>query len=269
MGDSAPTSEPSLPGNDTARAFLCVAFLTTFIVAGILWPTWLPIAPPILSYALPAVVAGGLILAIRLARQGPGSAPPLAAWLGIAVIVGAGAFDMAATFVHTPDLSQESNPIARALLDSGHSVRFVLTYGLLAQGLYLSCASMLWVALLRHRPCLIGSVRGEPTFLRFLKAATGGAGLTWRQWMLPLRWSELPTAYHVLWLMAVVLWSGAVDRVFVGLEWFKLVPRIRWQVVCVGEVVGIAVYFTWLWRASREQPSCDTPRARDSLDGST
>jgi hypothetical protein len=171
--------------------------------------------------------------------------------LGVILILGAASFDMIATLIHSPDLSRECNPVARALLDSGHSVPFVLGYGLLMQGLFLACQCVLWVALLRHWPCLVASVRGESTFLRFLKSAMGGAQLTWRQSLLPLRWSELPTAYHFLWIVAVVLWSGAAYRVLLGLEWFGFVPDLRWQVLAVGITLGLIAYFALLWRASR------------------
>jgi hypothetical protein len=224
--------------------------LAILALAAVIGHALRPAAAVLVAYGLPLACGVCLGLVIRLARQGSAPAPPFAVLLGVTLILGAAGFDMAATLLHTPDLSGEDNPVARVLLDSGHSPQFVLGYGLLAQGLYLSCQCVLWVALLRHWPRLVGSVRGQPTFLRFLKAATGGAALSWRQWLLPLRWSELPSAYHYLWVLGVILWSGLVDRVFLGLQWFGLVPNLRWQVVAVGVAAGLAGYFGWLWRAS-------------------
>jgi hypothetical protein len=259
VGEQDSTNEPSLPGNSAARALLAVALLAALALAAVLWPAPRPVGAIWVAYALPVACAACLALAIRLARLGPAPASRLAALLGTTLLLGAGGFDMAATLAHSPDLAREGNPLARALLDSGHSSRFVLGYGLLGQGLYLSCLCVLWLALLRHWPRLVGSVRDQPTFPRFLKGATGGAGLTWRQWLLPLRWSELPRAYHCLWILAVVLWSGAVDRLFLGLEWFGLVPPIRWPVLAVGVTAALAGYFGCLWRASRQRPGLAGP----------
>jgi hypothetical protein len=251
MGTQAPANDPPLPGNDTARALLSIALLMALALVAILWPAQPSVLGVWVAYALPVATAVCLVLAIRLTRQGLDPVPPFVAIPGCALLLGAAGFDVVATLLHSPDLSREGNPVIRVLLDSGHSSRSVLIYGLSGQALYLSCLCLLWIAFLRHRTALVGSVRGQPTFGRFLKAATGGAGLSWRQWLLPLRWSELPAAYHYLWVLAVVLWSAVVDRLFLGLEWFSLVPPLRWQVAVAGMAAGLVVYFGWLWRASR------------------
>jgi hypothetical protein len=264
MSDVVSNSESPQPGTNTARAILSVFFLQLLALVAILWPAPQPRLAVWAAYALPFALAVCLILAIRFARQGSASAPSLAAWLGVTLICGTATFDMAATLIHSPDLRREGNPVVRVLLDSGHSSRFVLAYGGIAQGLYLSCLCALWLALLRHRPRLLDSVRGERTFFRFLRSATGGAELSWRQWLLPLRWAELPAAYHSLWILAVTLWSGTMDRLYLGLEWFGLVADLRWQVIVGGVASGLGGYFAWLWRASRatlSEPSL-SPRSR-------
>ena len=93
----------------------------------------------------------------------------------------------------------------------------------------------------------------DPThsFLRFLKAATGGAHLSWRQWIIPLKMSELPRAYPLLWALVVVLVAGMTDRWFLGLKWFDLVSSGRWLCFCAAEVIGLGTYFSWLWVTSR------------------
>ncbi len=87
--------------------------------------------------------------------------------------------------------------------------------------------------------------------MRFLKAATGGAHLTWRQWIIPLKMSELPRAYPLCWVMVVVLVAGQVDRWYLGLQWFNLVSSIRFVVFGVALFVGLVAYFFWLWLAAR------------------
>jgi hypothetical protein len=248
------TTEAHLPGTNTARALLSLLFVQLLLLIPILQPAKEPRLAVWAAYALPLTLVAWLVLAIRLARQGSASASSLLCWLGILLICGGPAFDMTATLIHTPDLSREANPVVRVLLDSGHSLPFVFVYGAVGQGLYLSFLCVLWLALLRHRPYLLASVGGERTFFRFLKSATGGGSLTWRQWLLPLRWADLPAAYHCVWLLAVALWSETPYRVLLGLEWFGLVPDLRWQVTTIGLVVGFGAYFVWLWRTSR-QPS--------------
>jgi hypothetical protein len=204
------------------------------------------------TYMLPAILAVCVILAIKLAQAGPADVPPLAAGLGMAFLVGGAVFDMAATVIHSPDLSREMNPVARSLLDSDHGLPFVFTYAVIAQGLYALLLCTLWVALLKHRLAIAGLLRGVRPPLLFFKAVTGGAALSWRQWIFPLRISELPDAYHVMWVSAAVMLAAVVDRWYLGLEWFGLVSGLRLPVVVVGTSVGLAIYVSWLWFASRE-----------------
>ncbi len=51
--------------------------------------------------------------------------------------------DGIATLLKTPSLTRESNSIARALLDSGHSVDFVVSYGLIAQVAFITLICVL------------------------------------------------------------------------------------------------------------------------------
>lgn len=157
---------------------------------------------------------------------------------------------MVATVIHSAQLRDESNPLARGLLDSGHSLAFVYGYGILSQSLLLALVVTLWFALLRHRNILAASLRGHSSFMRFMKAATGGAHLTWRQWIIPLKMSELPCAYQLFWVVAVTLVAGVSDRWYCGLEWFNVVSSIRWIVLGTALIIGYVVYFRWLWLAS-------------------
>jgi hypothetical protein len=241
-----------MPGNDEARALLVLGFAGAAAIIPIFQPHLLPGLAVPAAYVLPLVLAVGLGLTIRLANIGTADAPQSLLFCGTVWVVGGFAFDMTATMLHTPDLRQEANPIARSLLDTGHALPFVLIYGLVGQGLYALILCTLWAALLRHRQALTASLSGFHSPLLFLKAATGGADCTWRQWTLPLRFSELPWAYYVAWILAVVFLAGVADRWYLGLEWFSLVPRVRWVVIVVAVVAGLVFYLVWLWRASRD-----------------
>ena len=63
--------------------------------------------------------------------------------------------------------------------------------------------------------------------------------------------SEMPRAYPLTWVMVVIMVAGVSDRWYLGLQWFKLVPSIRWACVGVSFAVGLLAYFLWLWAASR------------------
>jgi hypothetical protein len=68
---------------------------------------------------------------------------------------------------------------------------------------------------------------------------------------MPLRRNELPRAYHLLWLMAVILIAASVYRWYLGMEWYGILPGIGIWVGSIAVILGLAVYFGWLWRAAR------------------
>ena len=160
------------------------------------------------------------------------------------IVVGA-CFDMTATLLHAPDLSNEANPVARALLDSAHPLWSVLLYGALCQSLWLLTVCLLWAALLRHRLTIIDSLRDATSCWQFIKCLTGGARLSWRQWLFPFRISELPDMYFYVWFVAVVFVSGSIDRWYLGLEWFGLLIGYRFHVLITGILLGLTAYVTW------------------------
>jgi hypothetical protein len=239
------------PGKREAQLF--IAAVLTIALAG-LAVFQIPVLRPYIAffiYALPLGLLFALICAARMASLGGSDVPAAPFVIGMIFLIGGPAFDMSATIIHTPDLSREGNPLARALLDSGHSVAFVSYYGLAAQALYAATLCALWLGLLKHRSDLAASLCDQRSVLRFLKAATGGAELTWRQWIFPLRASELPSAYHAYWLLAATILTTIIDRWYLGFEWFGLVPRIRWIVDAISITAGLVFYFGWLWARSR------------------
>lgn len=250
MTDGSSRSEPPVPpANGEAKVLLLMflGFGGWIVVLFLLGEPSALVLPTI--YILPVLLCITLYLSIRLALQGAAAAPKGLVVTGILCIVGGGLFDMLATVIHTPDLRHEMNPIARALLDSGYRVSFVYRYGVAAQALWLGSVCTVWIGLLRHRDDLRTSV-DTTSVMRFLKSATGGSDLTWRQWIVPLTLSELPRAYHLFWVAVVVILSGAVDRWYLGLEWFGLVSSARLVCYLAAVTVGLSVYFVWLWSAA-------------------
>lgn len=178
------------------------------------------------AYCLPLFGVVVLARVSRVARQSPHPAPRAAAGLGVLLIAGAAIFDLGVTLWKSPGLAEEANIYIRVLLDSGHSLPFVYAHTFVTQGVFVLLFCGFWLAFLRHLPLLIADLSQRPprSRLQFLKAATGGAELTFREWLLPLRLSELPHVYHNLWLTSVlVISSTSLFRLYAGVEWLEFV----------------------------------------------
>jgi hypothetical protein len=216
--------------------------------------TWCRLAT---AYLQPAFSLVSLILLNRFARQGTVRPPRLLTACGLALIVGGAMFDIVVTVIHSPGLEEEANPYVRALLDAGHSLELVYAHGLVTQGLYVALFCAVWIGFLRHQGILLETIRlaAPAGWLDFVKAVTGGGHLTMRQWLLPLRASEVPLAYHSLWLTGVTVVFGiSLFRCYAGLEWLGYFePSIAARVLIVLggvslAIVGYVVGLGWAYR---------------------
>ncbi len=203
------------------------------------------------AYLFPALLCQSVLWSLVLLCHAPPPFPRRTFWVGASLIAGSTVLDIVATYLVSPDLAQEANPLLRALVDSGHGLSFVYGYALVFALIYVAMASLGWAAFLAHRPVLIASAfAADPTTLgRFLKAALGAGHLTTRQFWLPLRLSEYAKAYHAvcfLWAVAPVTWS--VSRWYAGLVWLDLVPNTLGTVATLAAIAGIAGYLLWLRR---------------------
>ena len=189
--------------NPYAKQLLLLGTFATVIVflIGFL-PVFKPLAIP-MSYLAPFALVYAVVLAVILYRQGTSDVPPLPALIGIILVVGGVAFDLIVTVTHSPNLSKEANPFVRLFLDSGYSLEFVYAYGFIFQFLFTLIICVLWIAFLRHRETLLASARksNPKSGFAFLKAAMGGAHLSWRQFLIPLKLTDLPMSYHMTWLV--------------------------------------------------------------------
>ncbi|MEK6259306.1 MAG: hypothetical protein AABP62_11880 [Planctomycetota bacterium] len=209
------------------------------------------------AYSLPAVGLLVLVLLDRLASQGETSLPRMVSWCGAAFIIGGAIFDIATTVAYSPDLAMEGNPYVRVLLDSRHSLAFVYVHALVTQSLYITLFCGLWFGFLRHRETIAATISAAApvTWFDFLKAATGGAHLTTRQWLFPLKPSEVPLLYHYVWLIAIpVVFGISLFRWYAALEWLGVVePALvsRVLVVLHGVFSTLLLYLVAMWRMSR------------------
>jgi hypothetical protein len=252
MSDDEP-----MPGHRAAQwvsGLLAGVFLWGILVWAV--PQMRPLRVPTV-YALVPVALALLGFACEFAARGRDKVHPVALVAGVLFLLSASAADIYATLTHSPDLKREANPVLRALLDSGHSLDFVYAYGVASQALWILVGVVLWVAFLRHRTDLVRHMPADGSLLAYLKAGTGGRDLTYRQWLCPFTWSELPRAVpFACW--AAVAWIGiGLLRFYAAAEWYRFVqPTVTNRVVACSAflVIVCAAYALWLRLARRALP---------------
>jgi hypothetical protein len=190
---------------------------------------------------------------VRMVRLGDADLPRLVFWGGCAFMVGGSGLDVGATIAHTPDLSSESNPVVRALLDSGHSLSTVYVVGGIAQAAFLLWGCLALAALLRHRRAVVRSAwavgprsRGE-----FVGAALTGRRLTLRQFLFSAKLADLPRAYYFASLLNLCTAPSWAYRWYLGLGWLDAVPPTpagASAAAGVAMVAAVVAYCMWLGR---------------------
>jgi len=236
-------------------AGVAAAFFFDFPVSWQVWAAYLLVIPAL----------GLLLLSALFVAKGQGRMDRAGFWLGFGFIVGGITFDLWATLLQSPDLSMEGNKVIRTLLYTDHNPDFIYVYGLGLQSILGCVMTLLWAGFLRHRHTWFNAVMDHTpnTFVEFLKATTGGGQLSWRQYLVPYRSSELLCGYHVLlWTLPPMLLYAAAFRWYVGLDWFDIVPGpysllgVRLVAAMVG-VIFLA-FNIWLYREftlrSRQAP---------------
>lgn len=237
-----------------AACGLTLGWVTTDVVYGLLVDqTRLRL---LTTYLLPAFAAAVLFALWRFGLQGTGRAHPAAFAAGGSFLIAAAGCDLFVTFRSDPYLNLEGNPYIRSLLDTTrHPYWLVYALVVATQGLFVGAFVTAWWAFLRHRDAIAGSVRAAAprSCPEFLKAATGGGGLTYRQWLFPLRPAEIPDPYHSVWPAALAVSFGtSLLRFWLAGEWLDVVPAgasLRGAVLGIGVCGTMFAYFAWLARA--------------------
>lgn len=215
------------------------------------------------AYLLPIAALASSGILVRIARQGRELVSPLRFWLGCGLVVGAAALDLGVTFYFSPDLMDEGNPVVVALMDSGHALPWVIAHMLLTTFAIVGMFCAFWWAFLCHQPYLLEILReGNPAnWTAFLKAATGGAHLSLRQWMFPCKISELPRLYHGIWMVGISIVFGiSLFRYYVALEWLGVFHPALWPrmiALFTGVTGSLIWYFASLHSAYRKSLSCE------------
>lgn len=178
---------------------------------------------------IPALVFGNLVLLGLLARKAPPltrQAKPILLW-GAGFIILTALADVGITLYHSPNLLMEGNPYIWVLVEADWSLPTIYCVFAFAQCSFVSVLIAALYTFLRHWTLLTENVRQSQaiTFSDWIKAATGGEGLTFREWLFPLRPREFPNFYHYFWPVTFTVLVGAcLIRCYAFLEWTGLVP---------------------------------------------
>lgn len=246
------------PGSRTAIWFFILSFATA-MCCGVVFFTDAghPLAIP-LAYILPIALAALAVLAFRLMISGPAIVPVRPFAMGAAFWATGAWFDMLCTFISTPDLSHETNPIARTLLDSGHDCLFVVPYAVTCESLLMLSIGCLWGAFLSNRPAIIAEASRARSKIQFVKVITGQAQLSKWRWLFPLTHSHLPDMRFMVPLLAVALIAGSIYRWCLGVGWILwnlgiwFPHLLQISVALVAIVAGIVLYGISTWRAAKQ-----------------
>ena len=214
------------------------------------------------TYLLPMFGVLMLVSVWRLGRSAVGTMRPLEFLAGTAFLIGAASVDLIVTVRADPFLSLEGNPYIRVLLDvTDHSYGFVYALVATTQILFVMTFVTSWWAFLRHRRTIVATVNeaGADGWLAFVKAATGGGHLTYRQWLFPFKPEEIPNPYMSVWPAALAACFGtSLFRYWAAAEWMRFVPAeswLRYMILTIGVGGALVMYFGWLawkWRSAVE-----------------
>jgi len=234
--------------NPYAKSFLIGFTIVSALILLIYFTRYFEALRIALAYVLPSTFLIGIVLVVMLYRQGKDPLPKASLLGGWLFSIGGVALDAGTTIINTPTLAQEANVLARALLNSGHSVAFVYAYGSVSQILYLMLVCGLWATFLRHRQTLIASAMSAhpKSGIDFIKAATGGAHLSWRQYLLPFKLSELPRSYQLVMLMAVTLTGSMMFNWYLGFSWMNMIPASHPFALFICIMLSAIFYASWL-----------------------
>lgn len=241
--------------NPYAKQMLIAGMVAGVLIVLVYYMPSLSASRVFIAFLVPIFLIYGIALA-ALIYQVPDTPLSIVSFLiGSLFVAGGAAFDGIATLIKSPTLSREGNPIARSLLDSGFSANFVTLYGIASQIALVIFICAWWAAFLKHKETLVALAKSknEQSRFGFLKAAMGGAHLSWRQFFLPFKFSELPTSYYLVWILPVCFVWGSLYRWYLGFNWLGFVSLPLLLVASISVVIPFIGYTIWLWNEHSKQ----------------
>lgn len=164
----------------------------------------------------------------------PASRPYL--FLGAVLIFGGAIFDMYATYLHSPTLELEANPIARILLATNVSIEQVLVIGVLAQALFCTTVVLFWRLFLKSYPEIVAQL-SSANLARVVVELFAGPNRT----VAALFVGKVDPKFAVL-SIAPILTASFLYRWYLGLEWFQFTSLRREVVLLLIVVFAVALY---------------------------
>jgi hypothetical protein len=234
--------------NPYAKQLLVTGVFVVLFAMPVFYTSFLKEIYAVIAVLLPIFLVYWIVLTLLIYRKGISPLPLTTFLIGFVFIAGGAAFDGLTTINLSPDLANESNPIVRSLLDSGYPIAFVTVYAAFSQIALIVLFCLFWAAFLRHQDTFIALAKAKnpKTRLAFIKAAMGGAHLSWRQFLVPMRPDEFPTSYYLVWaLSSFVLW-GSFYRWYLGFNWLGIItiPIILVSIFIL--IIMFASYCIWL-----------------------
>ncbi len=248
-----------LPGRRPAGVAMISIVLGLLAVIAAIVPQARAAVVPLCASLIPlfAVALAAAVPLAMIGKSAPSAGPLVSGW---AVIIGGAACDIYATVTHSPDLAREANPVLRGLLDNGVSVGQVYLFGAVLQALFVALAMALWLAFLKHRHTLVATLPPCGSLLAYFKAGTGGRELSYRQWLCPLAYADLPWAYHLALWTGVAFVGVSAYRFYLALEWYGVAPlHPLWVRFLTPSVLFFATCWWYAaWLRSARSPEVDS-----------
>jgi len=248
-------------------SFAILAAIAAIIVIVFRIPSFTAARIPAACILLAALLVE-IYLVHQFSRTTTTAAPLLPLLAGWTFALGGIGLDVVMTVIKTPDFAREDNPVVKALLESGYSVRSIRIFGLIAQSGVALLTCLAWTAFLRHRATVLALARalGPGSYREFVNAAVRGVLRP-----LPLisrNGINLPRFnwYRVTCFALAALVGANLYRWYCGLEWLEVVPQRQPAMTVLTACAGVIYFYVWLfveYRKTRVQsatiPLADKP----------
>jgi hypothetical protein len=211
----------------------------------------LPVRPVILCVAALLYMVVALVALLQTLRLGPPRAPRWLEIVGVLATWSGSAADITATYLASPDLAREANPLASLGLAAGYAPwQVLLCMGLVQTGIF-AVTAVSWIWFVRWGPVLLRTLwRDEPrTFGEFLRGALGGGKLTWAQFLTTFRPRQFEQPYIRGFQFPLALPHAVIGLVrwLPALIWWQVVPHLAPSLVwATTTVAAVLAYVLWL-----------------------
>ena len=167
-------------------------------------------------------------------------------FLGATFVFGGAGFDMYATYLHSPTLDQEANPVARLLLTTNLSIQQILVIGFLAQALFCTTVFLFWRLFLKSYFDMV-ALLSSATLGTVLVELFAGPNRS----LAALLFGKVDPRFAVL-SSAPLLTASFAYRWYLGLEWFEI-TFVRREIVFLLIVMITVTAYALIAKGSKEK----------------